>query len=93
METAESFKFYCIPNDFKTADELAEAVVRPFEVLTRPAGTNDGPSCMTGVARSCPGTLHCVERTIGDTTEAAYYCIVPYCIDPPATGRITRIVQ
>ncbi len=93
VETAESFKFYCIPNDFKTADELAEAVVRPFEVLTRPAGTNDGPSCMTGVARSCPGTLHCVERTIGDTTEAAYYCIVPYCIDPPATGRITRIVQ
>ncbi|MFO0728692.1 MAG: 5'-nucleotidase, partial [Myxococcota bacterium] len=92
-ETDTTFEFYCLPNDFKTCDDLANAVSQPIDVLTRPADTNDGPSCMTGTAKSCPGTLHCCENKLGDTIESDFYCIIPYCIDPPVTGRITRIVQ
>jgi hypothetical protein len=50
--------------------------------------------CNATLSRACPGQLHCCERKSADNELTAdFYCVVPYCVDPPQTGRITRIVQ
>lgn len=83
-------------------DELAR-FTPPFERYIR----DDNPDvnyCAEPLDRSCPGQLHCCAKPQGTrdqfgrldpdgTVEVSFYCVVPYCIDPPATGRIRRIVQ
>lgn len=93
-EDEERVRFFCIPNDFKSEDCSAVARVAPiFESFTRAAGTS-GPSCSTQLPRTCSGQIHCCEKTLPNgQIRSDFYCIVPYCIDPPETGRIKRIVQ
>jgi len=83
--------FYCIPHDFPTCAEVDEHA-EVFEERVFPAGTAD--ACKMGISSSCQGQLHCCESARDDgSILATYYCMVPHCVDPPKTGRITRIVQ
>lgn len=104
VEDGDLVKLYCIPYDFidptptgmPSGDEcLPISEVAPlFETRTRPGDTADQMGCKVTLSRECPGQLHCCEHK-GDTGTliSDFYCVVPYCVDPPATGRITRIVQ
>lgn len=105
VENGDKLEFYCIPYDFtdptpsqaNSGDEcLAISELAPlFESRVRPGSTPDrAVGCNATLSRACPGQLHCCERKSGDNELTAdFYCVVPYCVDPPETGRITRIVQ
>lgn len=105
VESGDMLEFYCVPYDFtdptpsqvNSGDEcLAISELAPlFESRVRPGSTPDrAVGCNATLSRACPGQLHCCERKSGDNELTAdFYCVVPYCVDPPETGRITRIVQ
>ena len=105
VENGDLLEFYCVPYDFtdptpsqvNSGDEcLAISELAPlFESRLRPGTTPDrAVGCNATLSRACPGQLHCCERKSGDNELTAdFYCVVPYCVDPPQTGRITRIVQ
>ena len=105
VENGDLLEFYCVPYDFtdptpsqvNSGDEcLAISELAPlFESRVRPGTTPDrAVGCNATLSRACPGQLHCCERKSGDNELTAdFYCVVPYCVDPPQTGRITRIVQ
>lgn len=86
-DNEESVDFYCIPFDF--ADPTSEAGDECNEIknVTGVFGTTD--SCESKPNGKCNGQLHCCEND----GVASFYCVVPLCVDPPVTGRITRIVQ
>jgi 2',3'-cyclic-nucleotide 2'-phosphodiesterase (5'-nucleotidase family) len=91
-ETDTEIDFYCIPNDFSdpssnTGDECDE-IARETPVF----GVTG--SCTARPSGNCAGAMHCCEKQLGGgEMEATFYCVVPFCVDPPLTGRITRIVQ
>jgi 5'-nucleotidase / UDP-sugar diphosphatase len=101
QEDENSVLFYCTPFDFpdptpNPGDECdaIEKVVAPFEVSERDPAVQTDSACMTPPSRTCAGQLHCCERQVaGGMVEAKFYCVVPYCVDPPITSRIRRIVQ
>jgi 2',3'-cyclic-nucleotide 2'-phosphodiesterase (5'-nucleotidase family) len=87
VETDKRVDFYCIPNDF---DDPSTAVGDECDEIARVApvfGTSN--SCDGRPSGRCDGSLHCCSNN----NVATFYCVIPLCIDPPATGRITRIVQ
>lgn len=91
-ETETTVDFYCIPYDFadpsnNPGDECDE-IARSTPLF----GTTN--SCTARPQGACAGTMHCCEKpNANGENEASFYCVVPYCVDPPLTGRITRIVQ
>lgn len=106
VEDETEVKFYCIPYDFtdptpanpRSGDECtAISEIAPlFESIERPGDVPDGMGCQATLSKTCPGQLHCCERSGGPGSGklvSDFYCVVPYCVDPPETGRITRIVQ
>lgn len=86
-ETDTTIDFYCIPNDFadpsNNAGDECDEIARVAPVF----GTSE--ACTARPQGRCDGQLHCCEKE----GVATFYCVVPLCIDPPLTGRITRIVQ
>jgi 2',3'-cyclic-nucleotide 2'-phosphodiesterase (5'-nucleotidase family) len=101
QEDDTSVRFYCIPYDFmpttntpgSECDGIAQ-MVAPFQVVDRDSSIDTTTACAAAPAKSCQGTLHCCEKNIGNgKLEATFYCLVPFCVDPPATSRIQRIVQ
>ncbi|MBI2378731.1 MAG: bifunctional metallophosphatase/5'-nucleotidase [Deltaproteobacteria bacterium] len=85
-EEDPNVRFFCIPYDFRQCSEL-EQFAEKLESVP------DG-SCENAPVMHCDGQVHCCNRTLEDGASVAdYYCMVPNCIDPPATGRIQRIVQ
>lgn len=92
VEDANEARFYCLPYDFRSCEELSE-IAPLFSTLTQPAG-EPGAACNNTLDRTCDGQVHCCETDIGDgNVRADYYCVTPLCVDPPETGRIRRIVQ
>ena len=82
-------KVYCIPYDFRTPEAIAQ-VMPPLDQILHPAGS-ESSACALGTPRECNGQKHCFEVTRDNgTVEANFFCMVPFCIDPPPTGRIIR---
>jgi 5'-nucleotidase / UDP-sugar diphosphatase len=102
VEDDNEVRWFCIPYDFRDVDGTrgndndchAIAEVSPlFKSLTVEAG-EPRASCNRTLDRACDGQLHCCETNLGDgNVQADFYCVTPLCIDPPPTGRITRIIQ
>jgi 5'-nucleotidase / UDP-sugar diphosphatase len=86
-ETETTIDFYCIPHDFadpsNSPTDDCDEIARVSPVF----GVTD--SCESRPSGRCDGSMHCCEKD----GVATFYCVVPLCVDPPATGRITRIVQ
>jgi 2',3'-cyclic-nucleotide 2'-phosphodiesterase (5'-nucleotidase family) len=100
QEDATSVRFYCIPFDFPDpspahgdeCDGIAQ-LTGVFDTIVRTT-TAAGQTCMMPISKTCEGQLHCCEKGMSDgTTQANFYCLIPYCVSPPPTGRIHRIVQ
>jgi 2',3'-cyclic-nucleotide 2'-phosphodiesterase (5'-nucleotidase family) len=99
-EDTKSVRFFCIPFDFPDpsplpgdeCDGIAQ-ITPPIDTVVRTT-TIAGAACATPLTQQCTGQLHCCEkRMTGGMIQAQFYCMIPYCIDPPVTGRIHRIVE
>jgi hypothetical protein len=89
-------QYYCIPFDFKLCPDLGK-IATIFETKTRTASVADGAGCKVPTSRACEGQLHCCEHNVvggaQNQVAADFYCVVPYCVDPPDIGRIKRVVE
>jgi len=88
-ESDQRVQVFCLPYDFDTKEEIA-ANAESIDQILHPAGS-EGSACAKGTERECRGQIHCYENTRDNgSVEANFFCMVPYCIDPEATGRIKR---
>jgi hypothetical protein len=94
--TDTEIQFFCIPNDFReVSDELTcERISKVASFISETDHLQESEVCQPLPESACVGQVHCCPSTDAEGHMVSkYYCMTSFCIDPPKTGRITRVIK